>query len=221
VGGRVGLHRVLGFYDAFPGVLRKAGIDVNQIVCWEDEIEIRLADGGGSGVYGAAPLYRPYETVRGTLGNLDLLPLADRIPFTAFMTGGLLQYYSNPSGLDQWSVTDFARTFGVPRRTINNILVPLTSGLYFLPPERYSAYVFFGTLGPYLQRILTLRVGAFLGGITEVMAAPMAAAIVRNGSVVRTVAPATRLMIESGCVTGVEAGRAVAVETAFQKSSLV
>src|SRR5438477_8952448 len=55
-----GLHRVLGFYDAFPRMLRNAGIDVNQIVHWEDEVEIRLPDGRGSGIFGAAPLYRPY-----------------------------------------------------------------------------------------------------------------------------------------------------------------
>ena len=49
------------------------------------------------------------------------------------------------------------------------------------PPERYSAYAFFGTVGPYLARLCTLRVGAFLGGMTEVMAAPIAAAIGRQG----------------------------------------
>jgi len=37
-----GLHRVLGFYTAFPDLLRKAGLNVDDLVCWEDEIEIRL-----------------------------------------------------------------------------------------------------------------------------------------------------------------------------------
>jgi len=201
-----GLHRVLGFYTAFPRVLQKAGIDVNQIVHWEDEVEIRLPDGQGSGVFGAAPLYRPYETIRGALGNFDVLPLFDRVPFLAFLTAGLFQYFTNPDSLDQVSVAHMARSFGVTERVIHNVLVPLTSGLYFLPPDNYSAYVFFGTFGAFLPTIYNVRVGAFFGGMTEVMAAPMAGAIVRRGGEVRTMTPVSRVLIENGRAVGVEAG---------------
>lgn len=99
-----------------------------------------------------------------------------------------------------------AEAAGVTESAIQNVLVPLTSGLYFLPPERYSAYAFFGTLGPYLARLLTVRVGAFLGGMTEVMAAPLAAAIVQRGGEVRTRAKVSRLLTRDGRVTGVEVG---------------
>lgn len=199
-----GLHRVLGFYEAFPDLLRRAGIDVNQIVYWEDEIEIRLPDGRGNGVFGAAPLFRPLETIGGALGNFELLSILDRVTLAGFLAGGLVEYFSNPAGLDQCSVRQKAEAYGVTENAIHNVLIPLTSGLYFLPPERYSAYAFFGTLGPYLNRILTLRVGAFLGGMTDVMAAPIAEAIVRNGGEVRTRAKVTRLLTEGGRVTGVE-----------------
>ncbi|HYO16894.1 MAG TPA: FAD-dependent oxidoreductase [Thermoanaerobaculia bacterium] len=202
-----GLHRVLGFYEAFPELLCKAGIDINDIVFWEDEVEIRLPDGRGNGVFGAAPLFRPFETLGGILGNFELLSLADRITLSAFLTAGLLEYFTNPAGLDQVSVRAKAEAAGVTENAIHNVLIPLTSGLYFLPPERYSAYAFFGTLGPYLPRLLTLRVGAFLGGMTEVMAAPIAAAIVRNGGEVRTRARVTRLLTEGGRVNGVELDR--------------
>jgi len=199
-----GLHRVLGFYEAFPDLLRRAGIDVNQIVYWEDEVEIRLPDGRGNGVFGAAPLYNPFETLAGALGNFSLLSVLDRLTLAGFLTAGLAEYFTNPAALDRVSVRDKARAYGVTENAIHNVLIPLTSGLYFLPPERYSAYAFFGTLGPYLQRIYTLRVGAFLGGMTDVMAAPIAAAIVRNGGRVRTRARVTRLLAEGGRVAGVE-----------------
>ena len=176
-----GLHRVLGFYAAFPDLLRKAGLNVNDIVCWEDEIEIRLPDGRGSGVFGAAPLYNPIGTLTGIVGNFEVLSLLDRISLAGFLTAGLLEYFSNPTELDQVSVREKATAWGVTENAIHNLLVPLTSGLYFLPPERYSAYAFFGTVGPYLARLCTLRVGAFLGGMTEVMAAPMAERSVARG----------------------------------------
>jgi 15-cis-phytoene desaturase len=202
-----GLHRVLGFYEAFPDLLRRAGIDINQIVYWEDEVEIRLPDGRGNGVFGAAPLYRPFQTLGGLLGNFELLSLLDRFTLSTFITAGLAEYFTNPQGLDQISVRDKAVAFGVTENAIHNVLVPLTSGLYFLPPERYSAYAFFGTLGPYLPRLLTVRVGAFLGGMTDVMAGPLASAIVRRGGEVRTRAKVTRLLTEGGRVTGVEVGQ--------------
>jgi len=216
-----GLHRVLGFYEAFPALLRKAGIDVNRIVYWEDEVEIRLPDGRGNGVFGAAPLFRPIQTLLGALGNFDLLSLTDRLSLSGFFTAGLLEYFTNPSRLDQVSVTEMARAYGVTENAIHNLLIPLTSGLYFLPPEKYSAYAFFGTLGPYLPQIYTVRVGAFLGGMTEVMAAPIAAAIVRNGGEVWTRARVTRLLTGGGRVTGVEvSGQRIAADHVVLAASL-
>ncbi|HVF61516.1 MAG TPA: FAD-dependent oxidoreductase [Thermoanaerobaculia bacterium] len=201
-----GLHRMLGFYAALPALLRQAGLDVDDIVYWEDEVEIRLPDGRGSGVFGAAPLYRPFETLAGALGNFEILSVLDRVTLAAFISAGLVEYFANPAGLDQWNVRAKAEAAGVTESAIQNVLVPLTSGLYFLPPERYSAYAFFGTLGPYLARLFTVRVGAFLGGMTEVLAAPLAAAIVQRGGEVRTRAKVTRLLTRNGRVTGVEIG---------------
>jgi 15-cis-phytoene desaturase len=201
-----GLHRVLGFYRDFPDLLRQAGINIDDIVLWEDEIEIRLPDGGGSAVLGAAPLYRPFQTLFGALNLFQLLSVVDVLSLPGFFAGGLVEYFGNPSSLDQWNVTDKARSYGVTENAIRRLLVPLTSGLYFLPPERYSSYVFFGVLGPYLQRLYSTRVGAFVGGMTEVMAAPIAAAIVRKGGIIRTGAAVTRLIQENGRIVGVEAG---------------
>jgi 15-cis-phytoene desaturase len=216
-----GLHRVLGFYAAFPDLLRKAGLNVDDIVCWEDEIEIRLPDGRGSGVFGAAPFYNPVGTLGGLLGNFAVLSLLDRISLAGFLTAGLLEYFSNPAGLDQSSVREKAVAWGVTENAIQNLLVPLTSGLYFLPPERYSAYAFFGTLGPYLARLCTLRVGAFLGGMTEVMAVPIAAAIGRQGGEVRTHTKVTRLLTDGQRVHGVEsAGEQIAANHVVVATSL-
>jgi 15-cis-phytoene desaturase len=216
-----GFHRVLGFYEAFPELLRKAGINVDDIVSWEDEIEIRLPDGRGSGVFGTAPLYNPIGTLTGFLGNFELLSLLDRITLAGFLTAGLLEYFSNPAGLDQVSVRKQAEAYGVTENAIHNVLVPLTAGLYFLPPERYSAYAFFSTLGPYLTRLCTLRVGAFLGGMTEVMAAPIAAAISRNGGEVRTQVAVTRLLTDGQRVHGVEsAGEQIVADHVVLATSL-
>lgn len=84
------------------------------------------------------------------------------------------------------------------------MVIPLTSGLFFLPPERYSAHAFTMPFAAALRDLTRLRVGAFRGGMTDVMAAPLAAAIERRGGVVRTSAPVRRLLVEGDRVTGVE-----------------
>jgi 15-cis-phytoene desaturase len=37
-----GLHRYLGFYKEMPELLKKAGLDLNELFYWEDEIVISL-----------------------------------------------------------------------------------------------------------------------------------------------------------------------------------
>jgi 15-cis-phytoene desaturase len=201
-----GLHRVLGFYRAFPDLLRQADININDIVFWEDEAEIRLPDGGGAAVVGVAPLYRPADSSLGALNLLRILSPVDLLSLPAFFAGGLLEYFNSPQNLDQWNVTDKARAYGVTENAIRKLLVPLTSGLYFLPPEQYSAYAFFGVLGPYLARLYSVRVGAFRGGMTQVLADPIAAAIVRRGGAVRTGVAVSQLLYDQGRVVGVAVG---------------
>ncbi|MCA1726275.1 MAG: FAD-dependent oxidoreductase, partial [Actinobacteria bacterium] len=40
-----GLHRFLGFYTHLPGLLERAGIGLDEMLVWEDEVEVRVADG--------------------------------------------------------------------------------------------------------------------------------------------------------------------------------
>ena len=39
-----GLHRVLGFYTAFPKLVKKAGLKMSDIVMWKDEVKVKVAD---------------------------------------------------------------------------------------------------------------------------------------------------------------------------------
>ena len=66
----------------------------------------------------------------------------------------------------------YAHAHGLPGRVVERLLVPLTAGLFFLPPERYSAFVLFGLLAQTVQRLRRLRIGAFTGPMTEALAAP-------------------------------------------------
>lgn len=200
-----GLHRWLGFFQRLPGLLERAGIDVNEILCWEDEIEIIVPDGGPSGVIGMAPVHKPLRTIGGLLGNNDLLSPAEKAALALFFADGLRTYVSNPTSLDKQTVSGYASRHRVDERAIRRLLEPLTAGIFFLPPERYSAFAFFGFLAPGVPRLHRVRLGAFMGGMTEVMTGPLAKAIENQGGTVQTGSEVTRLLYDAGRVTGVEA----------------
>jgi 15-cis-phytoene desaturase len=198
-----GLHRWLGFYKALPQLFKKAGLDPDEAVVWEDELQIRLPDGGPQAVLGLAPLHNPVETITGFLGNNDLLSPGDKALITYFFTAGLVDYTFSRAALDEISVRDYAHKRGVSDEAITNLLVPLTEGIFFLPPERYSAMVLMGLLVPGVKRPHTIRVGSFAGGMTEVMCGPIAESLVTRGGKVRTDTEVERLAVEDGRVVGV------------------
>ena len=198
-----GLHRWLGFYKALPQLFERAGLDPEDAVIWEDELEIRLPDGGPQGVLGLSPLHRPLQTAAGLLGNFDLMSPADKAELTLFFTSGLVDYALSRRALDQQTVYDYARKRGVSEDAITNLLIPVTEGIFFLPPQRYSAMVLMGLLVPAVKRPHTIRVGAFSGGMTEVMAGPIAEAITRRGGSIQLDTTIERLAVEDGRVRGV------------------
>jgi len=201
-----GLHRYLGFYEALPNLLKRAGIDINTMLFWEDAFEIRLPDNEGQAVYGMAPLHKPLTTVFALLGQNAFLSPLNKLRLLNFFVRGLRQYFGNPHALDQVSVLDYAYQHHVTRQAIERILIPFTAGVFFIPPERYSAYAFFGLIGPYLRRLLKTRLGGFMGGMTEVMANPLARAIETRGGKIRTNAKVTAFVLEKDEVRGVKVG---------------
>ena len=198
-----GLHRWLGFYKALPQLFERAGLNPDDAVIWEDELEIRLPDGGPQAVLGLAPLHRPLQTAAGFLGNNDLMSPAEKAQLTYMFGSGLIDYAVSRRALDQNTVYDYARKRGVSEEAITNLLIPVTEGIFFLPPERYSAMVLMGLLVPGVKRPHTIRVGAFSGGMTEVMSAPIAEAIVRRGGSIQYDTTVERLAVEEGRVRGV------------------
>lgn len=198
-----GFHRYLGFYEALPQLLKRAGVELDDILIWTDEAEIRLPDGAGEAVFGLSPVHNLVETVMGVLGNNDFIDPVEKAKLSAFFIQGMAAFETDRRSLDAYSVQEMALEHGLAPETIHKILVPLTEGLFFLPIERYSALNFFGLFAPYVTKLHKMRVGAFNGGMSEVLIAPLAAWIREHGGRIETAAPVTRLLAENGRVRGV------------------
>jgi 15-cis-phytoene desaturase len=199
-----GLHRYLGFYQALPEFLERCAIDLDNIIDWTNEIEIRLPDGGEQAVFTLSPLSEPIDTLSSVLGNNDFVSPKDKLSLSKFIALGLKKYKQDPLELDQHNIRDFAIESGLSQELITKIVTPLSSGLFFLPPQEYSAYVFFGTIAPYLSRMYALKIGAFAGGMTEVLINPIAQAIKNKGGVIKTNQTAKQLLFDGNRVIGLE-----------------
>jgi 15-cis-phytoene desaturase len=200
-----GLHRFLGFYTELPKLMEEVGIDLDKALVWEDEIEIRIPDGGPTAVYGMALLHKPIKSIKGLLGENYIVSPGEKVALAGFHIAGLADYATDPDKLDTLTVLDYALKHGVSERAIKNILVPFTEGIFFLPPEQYSALPFFGLLAQAAKRF-RLGVATFTGGMTEVLIHPIAQAIRHRGGRVETNAPVEHLIYDDGKVVGVVRG---------------
>lgn len=198
-----GLHRVPAFYRELLILMNAAGIDLDDVLVWNDEAEICIPD-GPSAVYKLSLPRYPLRTIANIFGRSKLCSIAERITLGAFFGAGLVQHALRPASLDAYSVYDYAKKFGVSDRAIERILIPITEGLFFLHPKRYSAYVLFGLLAQGGKHPLRTGLAAFTGGMTEVLAEPIAAAIRRLGGTVETNCNVTELLTNGKKITGIK-----------------
>lgn len=207
-----GLHRYLGFYTVLPHQLKRVGRDLDDIVVWQDEIEIRTprseatGEAGPSTVFGASLLHRPIETLVTTLDSGDFLSAKDKLALVRMLGAGAGAYVAHPEELDRMTVSDLAAQHGVSGEATFRVLRPLTEGLFFIPPDQYSAFNFLGLILPYWKSAIAARIGAFAGGMTEVLAQPFADFVRTHGGEVRTGAEVEALHIEAGNLRGVRVG---------------
>ena len=210
-----GIHKFVGFYKEFERLLTRAGIDLDDVFIYQDEIEIRVAEGGEknfsadgrrrSGRFGVSALHRPLLTIGGALGNGELLSWRDKWQLVRFIVAGTIRYLRDPLSLDRLSVAAYARQHGVSENVIYTVIWTFSSGLFFLSPERYSAYPFFALTWAGIKGSYASRIAIYRGGMTDVMAEPLAQAIRCRGGEVLTGVRAERIVFEDGKVTGVSA----------------
>lgn len=128
-----GLHRYLGFYKALPELLEACNIELDDIIEWVNEIEIRLPDGKSQAVFTLAPFGDPIDTLASMLGNNDFVSPSDKLAISTFIVKGLQAYKTNPTKLDQQSIQDFALESDVSQEIITKIITPLSTGLVKRP----------------------------------------------------------------------------------------
>lgn len=199
-----GFHRHIGYYKALPYILKKVGVNVDTIVQWEENVDVRIKGKKDVATFGVSPIFGPIDLLKGILGNNDILSLKDKLSLMGFFINGFIDYLRNPDSLDRWNVRDYAKKHQVNEDALHYAVIPLSAGIFFLPPERYSAKVFFGLFFPAIPRFYRMRIGAYLGGMTELLAQPIANYIEGKKGTIQTNAKVQNLIVDEGNVQGVE-----------------
>lgn len=198
-----GLHRYLGFYKALPTLLHHVGVALNDIIAWEDEVEIRHPHAPHT-VLGLSPLHKPLKTITSLLANNNFLTPAEKLKVGKLFLSGAREYAKNASTLDQYSLKEYAQIHDIDTKTLEKILIPFSEGIFFLPIDQYSAHAFFGLFLPHYTRFGKTRIGAFKGGMSDVLMNPLATYIKNKGGEVRIDMPVEKLVIKKGKVRAVE-----------------
>lgn len=175
-----GLHRYIGYYSALPRFLKECRISIENIVTWEEKADILIKNKNKKMVLGLAPFFGFKKTARGILENRDILSAKDKFSLLPFFICGFSNYLFLKD-LDKYSVSEYANRHKVTKKAQRLVLEPLSSGIFFLPPENYSAYAFFGLFWPAVYKFYKMRIGAFLGGMTDIMCAPIVEKIKEMG----------------------------------------
>jgi 15-cis-phytoene desaturase len=165
-----------------------------------------LLPNGKSGVFGMAPIYKPFKTLISWLGNFDILSLKDKYDLLRFSAKGIFLYKTRMHELEHYTVLEFAKKMKLSDQLIHNLLVPLTAGVFFLEPARFSALIFFGLLSFLAAKWYKMGIGAFKGGMTEVMAAPILKAILNKEGTCELNCEVTEILIQNQSVCGVKVG---------------
>jgi len=197
-----GLHKYLGVYRALPELLKRAGASESNAVAWVDDLEIHDPEVGAA-KFTAAPYNRPLRSVWKALTNTHFLPMVEKAKLLRMTFAGLRAVWKDPHGLDQVSLADFARRYGVDEAIVKRLLFTSTQAIFFLAADQFSAYAAFAPAAEGLKHGGTMRIGAFRGGMGDVLVKPLASAIEDKGGIIRTGVKVEDLQFDGQRVTGV------------------
>lgn len=197
-----GFHRHIGYYKKLPKILRQVGVKLKDIVMFEKEVEIKILNDKNI-VLGISPFHNPITFIKDFIGNKEFLSFKDKLSLIKLFLFGFVDYTINPRKLDQYSILDYSRKLNITDNVIKYIVSSLSTGIFFLPKEKYSAKLFFGLFYPAIFHPISLRIGAYKGGMSDVLIRPIAEKFIELGGKIRKNVVVNSLIEENSKVVGV------------------
>lgn len=201
-----GFHRHIGYYKKLPKILKEVGVKLNDIVMWEKEAEIKILKDEKI-VLGISPFHNPITFIKDILGNNEILTIKDKISLAKLFIIGFKDYKFHPKELDKYSILEYANKLNITNNVKEYIVTSLSEGIFFLPKEKYSAKLFFGLFYPAIFHLISLRIGAYKGGMSELLAKPIADEFTKLGGTIKLNTKVSSLIKLNDKIIGVKTNK--------------
>jgi len=203
-----GFHRHIGYYRQLPKLLKEVGINLNDIIMWEKETEIIITKNKKI-VLGISPFHNPVTFIKDILGNNEILTFKDKISLLKLFIIGFFDYTFKRKKLDSYSILNYCHKLNIRENVIEYIVTPLSTGIFFLPKEKYSSLLFFGLFYQSLFHPISLRIGAYKGGMSEILAKPIIDKFISYGGKIKTNTKVSSLIEKDNRIIGVKTNKEI------------
>ena len=203
-----GFHRHIGFYKQLPKLLKEVGVNLNDIIMWEKEVEI-IINKDKKIILGISPFYNPITFIKNILGNNEILTFKDKISMMKLFIIGFFDYTFRRKTLDNYSILEYSHKLNITNNVIEYIVTPLSTGIFFKLKEEYSSILFFGLFYQSLFNPINIRIGAYKGGMSEVIIKPITDKFTKYGGKIQTNTKVTSLIEKDNQIIGVKTNKEI------------
>jgi 15-cis-phytoene desaturase len=178
-----GLHAFFGAYEYIYELMKDIGT-YDQVQWKKHELRYML-EGGDSFSFSTAPLPSPFHLLPAAFKN-RYFTIAERLTLVKAlvpMLFGTEKYYKKIDGetYEAWHLR-----WGISKRMLKKMFLPMSLALKFLPPDQLSAKIVLDVTGIFLRQNKASRMGVLNGSPEENLTQPLVKYIRNKGGTVDT-----------------------------------
>ncbi len=188
-----GLHAFFGAYEEIYTLMRELGIYDN--ISWKKhELTYTLAQGERFS-FKTVNLPSPLHLLPAAFKN-RYFTIAERLTLVKAlgpMLFGSPKYYASQ---DKFTYEQWHERWGISKRMLKKMFLPMALALKFLPPDEISAKIVLDVIGIFLRQNKASKMGLLKGSPNDLLTTPLADYIRRKGGLIRTEAKVTEVRLD-------------------------
>jgi len=188
-----GLHAFFGAYEYIYELMKELGT-YDQVLWKKHELKYTLGD-GDSFTFTTANLPSPFHLLPAAFKN-KYFTWGERLTLVKAllpMLFGTDKYYKK---IDNETYEQWHLRWGISKRMLKKMFLPMALALKFLPPDQLSAKVVLNVTGIFLRQNSASKMGLINGSPAEKLTGPLADWITRKGGVIRNNARVKEIVLD-------------------------
>jgi 15-cis-phytoene desaturase len=188
-----GLHAFFGAYEEIYNLMRELGTYEN--ISWKKHELMYTLAGGERFSFKTVNLPSPLHLLPAAFKN-RYFTLRERLTLVKAlgpMLFGSAKYYASQ---DKYTYEQWHERWGISKRMLKKMFLPMALALKFLPPDEISAKIVLDVIGIFLRQNKASKMGLLKGSPNELLTGPIADYIRNKGGVIRTEAKVREVVLD-------------------------